>query len=286
MTYSMTGFGRVEFTVEGRQVSIEIKCLNSKQQDVTVRVPGKLKSKELVIRNLLIEQLHRGKIELYLNYEQSASAGSKINPEAFKAYLDQLKEITGEESSEEMKAAVLKLPEVLSSEKEVLDEGEWTLIEEKLHECIEAVSAFRAAEGDNLKKDLLHRASSIADKLELIKEKDVERRARIKERLKSSISELEESLVDKNRFEQELIFYLEKLDITEEKVRLKSHLDFFDENLNAEGSKGKKLGFISQEIGREINTIGSKANDSEMQKTVVEMKDELEKIKEQLLNIL
>lgn len=287
MTYSMTGFGKAQFTLEGKSFNVEIKCLNSKQQDVSVRMPSKYKSKEIIIRNLLIEGLKRGKIELSVYVDSGSEQRiQSINPAVFKAYTEQITSLTNQELSADLTAVILKMPEVFSVEKEELNEQEWLLLEKTIFEAIEQVKTFRKVEGENLQKDLLQRVSNINTGLTTIIDRDVIRIQKVKDRLNTSIQEIQEKLLDKNRFEQELIYYLEKLDITEEKVRLKSHTDYFLDALNQDEEKGKKLGFVSQEIGREINTIGSKANDSEMQQTVVGMKDELEKIKEQLLNIL
>lgn len=287
MTYSMTGFGKAQFTLEEKSFTVEIKCLNSKQQDVSVRMPSKYKSKELIIRNLLIDGLKRGKIELSVYIDSgSEQRVQSINTAVFKAYAQQITSLTNQDLSPDLTAVILKMPEVFSVEKEELNDEEWLLLEKTIFEAVEQVKEFRKIEGENLQKDLLQRIVNINKGLTTIIERDVIRIQKVKNRLNSSLEEIQEKLVDKNRFEQELIYYLEKLDITEEKVRLKSHTDYFLDTLEQNEEKGKKLGFVSQEIGREINTIGSKANDSEMQQTVVGMKDELEKIKEQLLNIL
>lgn len=287
MTYSMTGFGKAQFTLEEKSFTVEIKCLNSKQQDVSVRMPSKYKSKELIIRNLLIDGLKRGKIELSVYIDSgSEQRVQSINTAVFKAYAQQITSLTNQDLSPDLTAVILKMPEVFSVEKEELNDEEWLLLEKTIFEAVEQVKEFRKIEGENLQKDLLQRIININKGLTTIIERDVIRIQKVKNRLNSSLEEIQEKLVDKNRFEQELIYYLEKLDITEEKVRLKSHTDYFLDTLEQNEEKGKKLGFVSQEIGREINTIGSKANDSEMQQTVVGMKDELEKIKEQLLNIL
>lgn len=287
MTYSMTGFGKAQFTFEDKSYNIEIKCLNSKQQDVTVRMPSKFKSKELALRKLIVDKLTRGKIELSMYYTAAeGTRGQNINPEVFNNYVKQLTDLTGEKPDGALLSGILKMPEVMSVEKEELDEKEWLAVLEGVASAISNVLVFRKTEGENLKTDLDLRISNIEKKLEEVIERDKERTLKIKNKLNLAVEEIHEKLLDKNRFEQELIFYLEKMDITEEKVRLKSHTTYFHDTINLEGEKGKKLAFISQEIGREINTIGSKANDSEMQKMVVGMKDELEKIKEQLLNIL
>ena len=288
MTLSMTGFGKAQITSKEKSITVEIKCLNSKQQDIFVKLPSVFKSKELELRNLLIEKLTRGKIELFL-YSESGSKdqNNKINTKVVESYFEQLKPLLKtNELNAEILASILKMPDIFSSEKEELDEEEWTKVTQAVHSAIEEVQIFRAKEGENLKQDLLLRITNIASGLETIVEKDGNRIQKSKDKLSKAVSEIQENLLDKNRFEQELIYYLEKLDITEEKVRLKSHCDYFLESLNSNEEKGKKLGFVSQEIGREINTIGSKVNDADMQKIVVSMKDELEKIKEQLLNIL
>ncbi len=284
----MTGFGKAQFTSNEKSISIEIKCLNSKQQDVFVKLPSVFKSKELELRNLLIEKLIRGKIEFFLYTDNgSQQSANKINTTLVQSYFDQVKPLLkSDELTPELLATILRMPDIFSSEKEELDENEWSKVLLAVNQAIEQVIVFRAKEGDNLKQDLLLRIGNISKGLATIVTKDVERIQKTKDKLAKAVSEIKENLLDKNRFEQELIYYLEKMDITEEKVRLKSHCDYFLESLETAEDKGKKLGFVSQEIGREINTIGSKVNDSEMQKIVVSMKDELEKIKEQLLNIL
>ena len=284
----MTGFGKAQFTINEKSISIEIKCLNSKQQDIFVKLPSIYKSKELELRNLLIEKLTRGKIELFFYIESAQQQnGNIINTKVLQSYFEQVKPLLQtKELTPELLATLLRLPDIFSSEKEELDEKEWTKVLEAVHQAIAQVNAFRSQEGSNLKKDLLLRINNIAAGLQTIVVKDGDRIQKTKDKLSKAVSDIQENLLDKNRFEQELIYYLEKLDITEEKVRLKSHCDYFLESLENAEEKGKKLGFVSQEIGREINTIGSKVNDSEMQKIVVSMKDELEKIKEQLLNIL
>ena len=218
--------------------------------------------------------------------QSSETKFQQINEEVFKVYAEQIKSLSGQELDSELVSAILKLPEVFSAEKEEIEESEANLLIKTLEQALEQVVEFRLHEGATLEQELNLRIKNIADRLSLAEEIDVERTQKIKSRLNQAVSEISEALLDKNRFEQELIYYLEKIDITEEKVRLKSHLDYFSETLKIEGEKGKKLAFISQEMGREINTMGSKANDSSLQKVVVEMKDELEKIKEQLLNIL
>jgi uncharacterized protein (TIGR00255 family) len=290
----MTGFGKSEMIFPDKKISIEIKTLNSKGTDISIKLPGILRSREMEIRQKLSEILERGKIEASILYEMNTlSLSSHINKEVFKAYFNELTEITKElkiKDDYSIVSSILRLPEVISSERSEKiepDENEWTLISTLLDQALLEVDNFRIQEGNVLKLDLLKRISLILLKLTEIESFEKARLDRIRERISSNIRDLLPSeAIDNNRFEQEIIFYLEKLDITEEKVRLKNHCDYFLETLNLNDSVGKKLAFISQEIGREINTLGSKASDSDIQKLVVEMKDELEKIKEQVLNLV
>jgi uncharacterized protein (TIGR00255 family) len=294
MIKSMTGFGKSEMIFPDKKISIEIKTLNSKGTDISIKLPGILRSREMEIRQKLSEILERGKIEASILYEMNTlSLSSHINKEVFKAYFNELTEITKELNIKDdysIVSSILRLPEVISSERSEKiepDENEWTLISTLLDQALLEVDNFRIQEGNVLKLDLLKRISLILLKLTEIESFEKARLDRIRERISSNIRDLLPSeAIDNNRFEQEIIFYLEKLDITEEKVRLKNHCDYFLETLNLNDSVGKKLAFISQEIGREINTLGSKASDSDIQKLVVEMKDELEKIKEQVLNLV
>jgi uncharacterized protein (TIGR00255 family) len=294
MIKSMTGFGKSEMIFPDKKISIEIKTLNSKGTDISIKLPGILRSREMEIRQKLSEILERGKIEASILYEMNTlSLSSHINKEVFKAYFNELTEITKELNIKDdysIVSSILRLPEVISSERSEKiepDENEWTLISTLLDQALLEVDNFRIQEGNVLKVDLLKRISLILLKLTEIESFEKARLDRIRERISSNIRDLLPSeAIDNNRFEQEIIFYLEKLDITEEKVRLKNHCDYFLETLNLNDSVGKKLAFISQEIGREINTLGSKASDSDIQKLVVEMKDELEKIKEQVLNLV
>jgi uncharacterized protein (TIGR00255 family) len=294
MIKSMTGFGKSEMIFPDKKISIEIKTLNSKGTDISIKLPGILRSREMEIRQKLSEILERGKIEASILYEMNTlSLSSHINKEVFKAYFNELTEITKElkiKDDYSIVSSILRLPEVISSERSEKiepDENEWTLISTLLDQALLEVDNFRIQEGNVLKVDLLKRISLILLKLTEIESFEKARLDRIRERISSNIRDLLPSeAIDNNRFEQEIIFYLEKLDITEEKVRLKNHCDYFLETLNLNDSVGKKLAFISQEIGREINTLGSKASDSDIQKLVVEMKDELEKIKEQVLNLV
>ena len=285
----MTGYGKSEIQLDNKSIVFEVKSLNSKQQDVSTRIPSQLKPFEMDMRNTLLGKLHRGKIELSAFIEQTGNQNStSINKEVLKNYFDEVKDLVGQnEITPEMLSALLRLPDVTSAEKEDISKEDGVKIMDTLGSAIEALVDFRAAEGAQLGKDLSQRIGNIEEYLFEIEKLDVERVQNVKNRLHNAISEIKDNLVDQNRFEQELIYYLEKIDITEEKVRLKAHCSYFIENLNDKADyKGKKLGFISQEIGREINTIGSKANDAAIQRLVVNMKDELEKIKEQVLNIL
>ena len=257
MILSMTGYGKTEIQLPTKKITIELKSLNSKNIDLNVRMPSSYKEKELLIRKKIAAKLVRGKVDFSIYVENIGdNLATQINQDSIKAYMSQLKEISPASDLELLKMAI-KLPETLQSNRESVDDKEWGLIENAIDSAIVKIVLYRSDEGNTLKLDFEKRIEKI------------------------------QNLFDENRFEQELIYYLEKLDITEEKVRLKNHLDYFLKELNDKNSSnGKKLGFITQEMGREINTLGSKANFANMQKIVVEMKDELEKIKEQNLNVL
>ncbi len=283
MIKSMTGYGKSVVQLDTKKITIEVKSLNSKNLDLNSRFPAVYREKEIEIRRKLAKELIRGKIDLSFYIETTAEeTTTRINKDIVSQYVRQLENI--KEDSDVLSIA-MRLPDVLKTEREEIDEDEWSVIEKSIHEAMVSLQGFRSDEGKVLKEDFVLRIRSIEDRLEDVIQLDDERLQAVRERLQKSITELELT-VDENRFEQELIYYLEKLDITEEKVRLNNHLKYFLEELNSEISNGKKLGFISQEIGREINTIGSKANFAPMQKKVVQMKDDLEKIKEQLLNVL
>ena len=288
MVQSMTGFGKAQISIPGKSISIEIKSLNSKQQDLSVRMPGVYKSKEMQLRNRIIKSLSRGKIEFSMYVESTNKvSNSKVNLELVKVYHEQLKSVLGtDELTPEVLSTIMRFPDVMNSEKEEISDEEWSNILIGVDEALININEFRSDEGASLEKDMIERITSIEKGLEDVIRCDVRRIQNIKDRLNNAISEIQENLVDKNRFEQELIYYLEKLDINEEKVRLKQHCVYFKQTIENKGSMGKKLGFISQEMGREINTTGSKANDADIQKIVVVMKDDLEKIKEQVLNVL
>ena len=283
MIQSMTGYGKSIIQLDTKKITLEIKSLNSKNLDINTRFPSIYREKEIEIRRLIARELDRGKVDMSFYIESTTSdTSTKINTGIVANYIEQLETIRKEA---DILSIAMRLPDVLKTEREELDDEEWGVIKSGIVEAIKGLQAYRSSEGKELNNDFEKRIETLNDKLEKIMLLDSERLEEVRTRLKKAISELKQT-VDENRFEQELIYYLEKLDITEEKVRLKNHLSYFLSELNSNDSNGKKLGFISQEMGREINTIGSKANFAPMQKLVVEMKDELEKIKEQLLNVL
>ncbi|MDP3314289.1 YicC family protein [Lutibacter sp.] len=285
MIKSMTGYGKTVLQLSTKKITIELKSLNSKTLDINVRVPSYYRERELDIRKKLATALERGKIDFSIYIEDNGGEVlSKINESVVKAYMNQLKTVVDADETELLKMAI-RMPESLKTEREELNEDEWALIEEGIEESIVKINEYRADEGLVLLTEFELRIVNINLLLDKIIELDPERMLLVKEKLVKAVQDLE-AKIDENRFEQELIYYIEKLDITEEKVRLKNHLDYFSKELKDNVSNGKKLGFITQEIGREINTIGSKANFATMQKLVVQMKDELEKIKEQSLNVL
>ncbi len=285
MIQSMTGYGKHIIQLPTKKITVEIKSLNSKSLDLNTRVPSAYRQKELQIRKLLASGLTRGKIDLNLFVESTAGeTATKINHKTLKQYMEQLSEVVAADQVELLKMAV-KMPDALKTEREEIDEDEFSEILKAVSQALVEINTYRTDEGEVLKNDFLKRISNISKHLEEVLLIDSQRIESVKQRLRSALSDLKER-VDENRFEQELIYYLEKYDITEEKVRLENHLSYFKEAINSKDSNGKKLGFITQEIGREINTIGSKSNFAPMQQLVVQMKDELEKIKEQALNVL
>lgn len=291
MLISMTGFGKASKEIGSKKITVEIKSLNSKQLDVFSRIPGYYKEKEIEVRNLISKKLSRGKVEFNMYAEVSGTdSNSIVNEEIVKSYYNQLTKISsdlGLEREQDLLQTIMRLPDTLKTEREELDDEEWNEVLVGIKKAIDELIEFRTQEGKVLEQDITERVKKISQLLTKVEPLEKQRLEKVKERLRSNLTELtEKENLDENRFEQELIFYLEKLDITEEKVRLKNHCDYFLETTKTNEPVGKKLGFISQEIGREINTLGSKANDSDMQKIVVLMKDELEKIKEQLLNVL
>jgi uncharacterized protein (TIGR00255 family) len=287
----MTGFGKAVCELENKTITIEIKSLNSKQLDIFTRIPPVYREKDLDIRNLISNKLQRGKIEFNLSVEiTDARSAGNINAPVVKEYYNQLKALGNDvdiDYNDSILSVIMRLPDTLKMDKEELDDNEWKKIKTSLEEAIQALIEFRVQEGAALKNDLMLRIEKIEGCMKKIRPFEKERIINIREKLESSLSEYSEiEKVDTNRLEQELIYYLEKLDITEEKVRLENHCNYFREVIESKEGVGKKLGFIGQEIGREINTIGSKANHHEIQRLVVEMKDDLEKIKEQVLNVL
>lgn len=285
MILSMTGYGKAVVELPQKKVTVEIKTLNSKSLDLNVRVPTFYREKELEIRGKLSRQLVRGKIDFSIFIESTGSeVMTSINKDVVNNYIDQLRAIAVT-TPESLLEIAMRLPDTLKTEREQLDESHWLEIDKTIDYAIEKVIQFRSDEGKVLWQDFTDRIKAIQQLSDEVIGLDKERIQQMRDRLERSISDLKQT-VDENRFEQELMYYLEKLDITEEKVRLNNHLEYFLQELNSNDSNGKKLGFISQEIGREINTTGSKSNFAPMQKVVVQMKDELEKIKEQLLNVL
>lgn len=281
----MTGYGKTVLQLPTKKISIELKSLNSKNLDVNARMPSAYRAKELGIRKLIAKHLVRGKVDFSLYVEITGEdTSSKINKTVVQEYIKQLKEVVDGNSTELLKMAI-RLPDAVTTERDDIDEKEWSSIENGINEAITKIVNYRKDEGAILKADFTNRISTLRDLLNQVIQMDPDRIDGVRARLEKGISEIKEK-VDENRFEQELLYYIEKFDITEEKVRLDNHLDYFIKALNSNDSNGKKLGFITQEIGREINTIGSKSNYAPMQKLVVQMKDELEKIKEQLLNVL
>lgn len=281
----MTGYGKAVLQLPSKKLTIEIKSLNSKNLDLNTRMPSVYREKELDIRKLIANQLERGKVDFSIFLEITGEETStQLNTPVVKQYMKQLKEVVNGDETELLKMAV-RFPDALNTEREEIDENEWHQVENSIAEVLKAIDLYRLDEGKVLEADFSQRITSIGELLEKVVTIDPERITAVRERLQKAIDDLKEN-IDQNRFEQELIYYIEKYDITEEKVRLKNHLDYFMSSLHSDDSNGKKLGFIAQEIGREINTIGSKSNYAPMQKIVVQMKDELEKIKEQLLNVL
>ena len=286
----MTGYGKAEGVVENKKISVEVRSLNGKFLDCSLRVPGLYRQKEMLVRSKAAKEVVRGKVDISISYESlEGEQNFFINRGLFKNYYQGLSEISKELniSEENVLGTLMKMPEVMRSEKQKLSEGEWSGIEELIDEALVSFNSFRLAEGDVLQKEVEARINEITSLLVQVEPFESERIEAIKTRIRKNIDEIvSKDGFDQNRFEQELIFYIERYDITEEKVRLKAHCEHFITTMNDEQAQGKKLGFISQEIGREINTLGSKANHAEMQKIVVQMKDELEKIKEQALNIM
>ncbi|MCL9805951.1 YicC family protein [Flavobacterium amniphilum] len=286
MIQSMTGFGKATLQLPTKKITVEFKSLNSKGMDLNVRMPSAYREMELGLRNQIAQQLERGKVDFSLYIEVTGEETStKVNAPIVKAYIAQMRAILPDADNTELMKMAVRMPDALKTEREEIDENEWGQIQGVINEALTNINQFRVDEGMSLEKEFQLRIANIRSFMEQTLELDPERIQNIKNKLQTAIDELKVN-VDENRFEQELIYYLEKLDITEEKVRLTNHLDYFLETLAGKEANGRKLGFITQEMGREINTMGSKSNHSGMQKLVVMMKDELEKIKEQVLNVL
>jgi len=291
MLYSMTGYGRAEQTINDKTFLVEIRSLNGKQFDLRLQMPALLKPYEFDIRNILNEGLERGSVECIITIKQNGAVKPvSINTDLLKAYYQSVMQVADELNADthQLMAAILRLPEVVINSTEMLSEDDWKSFEKTLKEAIRLLDTHRKEEGKSLEEDLLHRLSNIESQQEIVKTLEPHRREKIKEGLVKLLEErVGKENYDANRLEQELIYYIEKIDISEEQVRLKNHCNYFRSILEEkEKGKGKKLSFILQEFGREINTTGSKANDADIQKCVVLMKDELEKAKEQVLNVL
>ena len=285
MIQSMTGFGKHVIQLPTKKITIELKSLNSKNLDINVRMPSIYREKELELRRVIAESLKRGKVDFGLFVEITGEeTTSEVNEGVVKQYMKQLRSIAEGDDLKLLEMAV-RLPDALKTDRDDIDEAEYGAILEALKAALKELNQFRNEEGKVLQEDFEGRIADMTDLLNQVKKLDPERLAMIRPRLEKAVVDLKTE-VDANRFEQELVYYLEKYDITEEKVRLENHLNYFTQTLSAKESNGKKLGFIAQEIGREINTIGSKANFAPMQQLVVQMKDSLEKVKEQMLNVL
>jgi uncharacterized protein (TIGR00255 family) len=282
----MTGFGKASLQLPTKKITVEIKSLNSKGLDLNTRMPSVFREMELGLRNQISQRLERGKVDFSLYVEVTGEeTTSKINVPIVKGYINQMKAVIPTADETELMKMAVRMPDALKTERDEIDENEWKQIQIVIDEALENIANFRKDEGASLEKEFQLRIANINNLMNEAVSYDAERVETVKTRLRTALDELKVN-VDENRFEQELIFYLEKYDITEEKVRLGNHLNYFLETLNGTEANGRKLGFITQEMGREINTMGSKSNHSEMQKLVVMMKDELEKIKEQVLNVL
>lgn len=285
MVLSMTGYGKSEATYNGLKVFLEVRSLNSKNLDVNTRIPNRYREMDAQIRKTIAAQLQRGKVDCSLFYESTdGQTNAVINLPVVESYMHQLDALAQVNDKEKLEIA-MRLPDVLKVNRDNLEEAEKSLVHQLLEAVLKQLNTYRKDEGQALYDDFVKRLRLLQKYLGTVTAADPQRKEAVRQRLREALAETKEK-IDPNRFEQELIYYLEKFDITEELVRLENHLKYFEENLNTPQSQGKKLGFIAQEIGREINTIGSKVNDATVQHTVVQMKDELEKIKEQLLNVL
>lgn len=290
MIRSMTGYGKHAGTYQNKKITVEVRSVNSKQLDLNLRLPAVYKEKEMELKSLIAEKAERGKIDLSIFFEQLTDDRSyAINKNVARNYYNELKELSKELQCEEenLLGIVMRLPEVVSADKRELDENEWKVVMESCTQALDSFISFRDSEGAKLQEELTKRVELILSLLKEVDPLEKERMENTRNRIQRSLNDfMGQDHVDKNRFEQELIYYLEKLDVSEEKQRLHAHCTYFTETMKQEHHQGRKLGFISQEMGREINTLGSKSNHAGMQKIVVLMKDELEKIKEQVLNVL
>jgi uncharacterized protein (TIGR00255 family) len=287
----MTGFGKAEFEVNNKKITLELKALNSKQIDINARIPSVYREKEIEIRKELAEKLVRGKVDITIYVENHGEdSNSKINEPILKSYFESLKKINDElglSTDQTTMQAILRLPDVVKTEYETLDEEEWQVILLHLRKALEDIDDFRRREGKALETDIIANTENIRELLQQITPFEEQRMETVKKRLTENLEKLNlNGSVDENRFEQELVYYIDKMDMNEEKVRLENHCNYFIETIVSPESNGKKLAFISQEMGREINTLGSKAYENNIQRIVVQMKDHLERIKEQLLNVL
>lgn len=282
----MTGFGKASLQLPTKKITVEVKSLNSKGLDLNVRIPSVYREMELGLRNIISQKLERGKVDFSIYVEVTGEeTSSKINVPILKGYINQMKAVIPNADETELMKMAIRMPDALKTERDEIDKNEWNEILNVVDDAMKNIASFRIDEGKSLESEFIMRIENIRNFMNQAVSMDAERIETVKNRLRTALAELEAN-VDENRFEQELIFYLEKYDITEERVRLENHLNYFIETIAGTEANGRKLGFITQEIGREINTMGSKSNHSEMQKLVVMMKDELEKIKEQVLNIL
>lgn len=289
MLRSMTGFGRAEGSINGKKITVELRSLNSKGLDLMLKLPSLYREKETELRQWANERIVRGKVDVYIGAEDAQTEKrTTFDIALVKQYHEELvtlKQAVAPRSDTDLLGIVLRMPDVSRTTRDELDEAEWAQVKQLLDEALRAFQAFRAAEGLQLFNELASRVGSIGALLSEVEPLDAARATRTRERLLAKVAELRTE-VDKDRFEQELVYYLDKMDVTEEKMRLRTHCNYFLETAKAEEQQGRKLGFIAQEIGREVNTLGSKANDAPIQQLVVRMKDELEKIKEQVLNVL
>ena len=290
MIQSMTGFGKSTAELPNKKISVEIKSLNSKQLDLNTRLPNVYRDKEMQVRNALMQAIERGKVDLLIYIETvEKNISSQINPGAFENYYAQIKSVAENLNVSiptDLFSVILRLPETIRTEFPEANDSEWEIINKTIEEALKQFTDFRIQEGTMLEKLFIQKIENIKNLLTEIEKYETERIDKIRMRMQDALTKIDSGSYDQNRFEQELIFYIERLDINEEKNRLDNHLKYFIETMNSEKSQGRKLGFIVQEIGREINTMGSKSNHAEMQKLVVQMKDELEQIKEQILNVL